>query len=102
MKILRWILSLLAVMLAAGGAYRAGSRATRLRQRAVKERELVDLIGSEGQGAFEAANRAMAHEAAAAEAKQRAKKRIEAIAARDPELSVVISALNTRRKKKKR
>jgi len=89
-------------MLAAGGAYRAGSQATRRLDRARKERELVDLIGSEGEGAIEAADRAMAHEDAAREAKERAKKRIEAIAARDPELSVVISALNTKRKKKKR
>ena len=99
MKLLRYVLSFLAVMLAAGGAYHAGSRATRRRQMASKERELVDLIGSEGRGAIEAADRARVHEAAADEASKKAKRRIEAIAAVDPELSVVISALNTQKKR---
>ena len=99
MKLLRWVLALLAVMLAAGGAYQAGARATRLRQMAAKERSLEALVTHEGQAAIEAAARARVHEAAADEASKKAKRRIESITAREPELSLVISALNTQKKK---
>jgi len=96
-KLLRYVLSFLAVMLAAGGAYRAGSRATRHRERAKEERSLERLVMGEGQAAIEAAARARVHEKAADEASKKAKRRIEAIAAVDPELSVVISALNMKK-----
>ena len=100
MKALRWILSLLAVMLAAGGAYSAGARATRRRESAAKERSLERLISHEGEAAIAAAGRARDHEAAADLASEEAKRRIEAITARDPELSEVISALNTKKKRR--
>lgn len=96
MKFLKWIGALLVVMVAAGGAYQAATQATRRREQATKERDLEALVSHEGQAAIEAGARARVHEKAAEEASRRASARIERIARIEPELSEVVSALNTR------
>ena len=102
MKALKWVLGILAVMCAAGGAYHAGSQATRRRVLAEKERAIERTVTVEGEAAIAAAARAEVHEKAAKEASGRARRRIEAIARSDPELSEVVSALNTRPKGRQR
>ncbi len=102
MKLLRWLAGLATVLLAAAGAYQAGTQATKRRQQAAQERALVDGVTAHGHVAIEATARAKEHDRVAEEASRRASERVQRIRDTEPELSEVISALTDRPKRRRR
>lgn len=97
----RWIAYLggaLVCVVAILGAHHAGAQATRRKALAGREKALQKTVGLETAAAVAARARAAVHEIAAQEASGRATKRMKAIARTEPELSEVVSALNTRPK----
>ncbi len=101
----RWIAYIggaLVCVIAILGAHHAGAQATRRKQRAGREKGLQKTVGLEIGAAADSAARAEEHEKAAQEASGRATQRMKAIAKTEPELSEVVSALNTRPKPRRK